>query len=145
MIAIGCDHGGFELKEQIKIWLAEKNLAVEDMGCRDLQSVDYPDFARKVAEAVSEKKAERGILICGTGIGMSIAANRVRGVRATLVHDGFTARMSRMHNDSNVLCLGARVLGVEIARDCLEVWLETDFEGDRHQGRLNKIEDLCRG
>lgn len=145
MIAIGCDHGGFELKEQIKTWLAEKNLAVEDMGCQDLQSVDYPDFARKVAEAVSEKKAERGILICGTGIGMSIAANRVQGVRATLVHDGFTARMSRMHNDSNVLCLGARVLGVEIAHDCLEVWLETDFEGDRHQGRLNKIEDLCRG
>jgi ribose 5-phosphate isomerase B len=144
MIAIASDHGGFELKEQVREWLKELGADVDDFGCYDRSSVDYPDYAGKVAQAVADGRVERGVLICGTGIGMSIAANRVAGVRATLVHDAFTARMSRQHNDSNVLVLGGRVLGVEVAKDIVTLWYQTAYEGDRHQRRLDKIETLCR-
>ena len=141
MLAIGADHGGFELKEQLKALLDELGVAYTDMGVHENTRVDYPDYAFAVATEVAEGRAERGILVCGTGIGMSIAANKVPGIRATLVHDEYTARMSRAHNDSNVLCLGGRVLGVEIARAALRVWLDTPFEGNRHQQRLDRIAD----
>ncbi len=144
-IALASDHGGYALKEQLKGWLKELNVEVNDLGCPDESSVDYPDYAGQLTEAVSKGSVERGILVCGTGIGMSIAANRVTGVRATLVHDGFTARMSRMHNDSNVLVLGGRVLGVEIAKEILDIWLNTRYEGGRHQDRLDKIEKISCG
>lgn len=143
MIAIASDHGGLELKNQVRLWLEELGAEVLDMGCDGSASVDYPDYAEKVARAVAEGRAERGVLVCGTGIGMSIAANRFRGVRATLVHDAFTARMSRQHNDSNVLVLGGRVLGVEVARDIVALWYTTPYEGDRHQRRLDKLDSCC--
>ncbi len=139
MIALASDHGGFALKEKVKAWLAQLGHECLDLGCPDESSVDYPDYAAKLAGAIAEKRAERGILICGTGIGMSIAVNKFAGIRAALVHDAFTARMSRLHNDSNVLVLGGRVLGDEVARDIVGLWLETPFEGDRHQRRLDKI------
>lgn len=141
MLAIGADHGGFELKEQLKALLDELGVAYTDLGVHENTRVDYPDYAFAVATEVAEGRADRGILVCGTGIGMSIAANKVPGIRATLVHDEYTARMSRAHNDSNVLCLGGRVLGIEIARAALRVWLETPFEGSRHQQRLKQIAD----
>lgn len=140
MIAIASDHGGFSFKEIIKAWLTEMDLPFLDLGCPDESSVDYPEYADKLVKAVANKEVERGILICGTGIGMSISANRMPGIRATLVHDAYTARMSREHNDSNVLVLGGRVLGVEVARDILDIWINTPFGGDRHQRRLDKIE-----
>jgi len=140
MIAIASDHGGYSFKEIVKAWLAEMDVPCTDLGCHDESSVDYPEYADRLAKAVANKEVERGILICGTGIGMSISANRVPGIRATLVHDAFTARMSREHNDSNVLVLGGRVLGVEVAKDILNIWLNTPFGGDRHQRRLDKIE-----
>lgn len=143
MIAIASDHGGLELKNLVRQWLTELGAEVEDMGCHGPESVDYPDYAAKVACAVAQGRAERGVLVCGTGIGMSIAANRVAGVRATLVHDAFTARMSRQHNDSNVLVLGGRVLGVEVARDIVTLWYTTPFEGGRHQQRLDKLNTCC--
>jgi len=141
VLAIGADHGGFELKEQLKALLDELGVAYSDLGVHENTRVDYPDYAFAVATQVAEGTAERGILVCGTGIGMSIAANKVPGIRATLVHDEYTARMSRAHNDSNVLCLGGRVLGIEIARAAVQAWLETPFEGSRHQQRLQKIAD----
>ncbi len=139
MIAIASDHGGYELKQLIGQWLAERGLEVTDHGCVDGESVDYPDYAAKVAQDVAAGRAQKGVLVCGTGIGMSIAANKFPGIRATLVHDEFTARMSRMHNDSNVLVLGGRVLGVETAKGILDVWLNTEYEGGRHQRRLDRI------
>ena len=139
MIAIGCDHGGFALKQQIVAHLQAKGLAVRDYGCFSEQSVDYPDFALPVAEAVARGKAEKGILICGTGIGMSIAANKVPGVRAALCHDCFSARATREHNDSNVLAMGARVIGPGLALEIVDIWLNTAFTGGRHQARVNKI------
>ncbi len=138
-IAVGSDHGGFEFKEMVIAFLREIGQEVVDVGCFSTDSVDYPDYADKVCENVQNASCERGILICGTGIGMSIAANRHRDIRAALCHEAYTARMSREHNNANVLCLGGRVLGPEIALDVVGTWVETEFAGGRHQRRLDKL------
>ncbi len=138
-IAIGADHGGFDLKKTILETLTGLGHEVTDYGCHSTKSVDYPDFAEKVARAVSEGVFERGILICGTGIGMSIAANRFSNVRCALCHNLYTARLSREHNDANILAMGGRVIGDGIAREMVRVFLETAFEGGRHTKRLDKI------
>ncbi|MCP2520726.1 ribose 5-phosphate isomerase B [SCandidatus Aminicenantes bacterium Aminicenantia_JdfR_composite] len=142
MIAIGSDHAGFRLKEKIKDFLKKREVEFYDFGPENEDSVDYPDFGEKVAKAVSQGKAERGILICGSGLGMTIVANKFKGVRATLCHDEYTAKMSRAHNDSNLLTLGARVLDEEMALKIVEIWLDTPFEGGRHLRRLNKIKEI---
>lgn len=136
-IAVGSDHGGFELKELIVQFLGELGQEVESVGCHSLESVDYPDLAEKVCTAVRTGVCDCGILVCGTGIGMSIAANRHRDIRAALCHEAFTAKMSREHNNANVLCLGGRVIGPEIALDIVKTWVETAFAGGRHQRRLD--------
>ena len=138
-IAVGSDHGGFELKQLIVKFLNEIGQDIDDVGCYDTQSVDYPDLAETVCSKVQSGECERGILICGTGIGMSIAANRYRDIRAALCHESYTARMSREHNNANVLCLGGRVLGQEIALDVAATWVKTEFAGGRHQRRLDKL------
>lgn len=139
-VAIGADHGGFRLKEALKKLLEELGHEVRDFGPeRGDASVDYPDFALPLARAVAAGEWDRGILICGTGIGMSIAANKVPGVRCALAHDVYSARMTREHNDSNVLALGERVIGVGLAEEIVRVWLSTPFSGGRHQRRLDKI------
>lgn len=139
MLAIGSDHGGFLLKEKIKGYLEEIGVEFTDFGTFNAEAVDYPDFALKVARAVAEGRAEKGILCCGTGIGVSIAANKVPGVRAALCGDTFSARASRQHNDANILTLGERVTGPGLALDIVKVWLESEFEGGRHENRLQKI------
>ncbi len=139
-IVIGSDHGGFELKEQIKKTLTELEYEITDVGCFSDSSVNYPEIAQQVAKKISVEEFSKGILICGTGIGMSLAANRFPKVRATLCHDHVTARLSREHNDSNILAMGARVLGAEIANDILLTWLKTDFEGGRHLTRINMLD-----
>jgi len=141
-IVIASDHGAFELKEKLKARLEKLGYKTVDMGTHSSESVDYPDFATKVARVISEKEFERGILLCGTGIGMSIAANKWPGVRAAPVYDNYTARMSRMHNNSNILVLGGRTTGEETAYDILETWLNTPYEGGRHDKRIQKISDL---
>jgi ribose 5-phosphate isomerase B len=142
-LAIGADHGGVELKQEIVKFLQSiKNIEVSDYGTLTRDSVDYPDYGRTVSEAVSQGTVDRGILICGTGIGMSIVANRFPRVRAALCHDNFTARMSRLHNDANVLVMGERVIGRGVALDIVKAWLETEFEGSRHQRRLDKIREI---
>src|SRR3990170_1735274 len=142
-LGIGCDHGGFELKEEILKFLKKiANITVIDFGASGRDSVDYPDYGRKVSEAVSNGTVDRGILVCGTGIGMSIVANRFPKFRAALCHDHFTAQMSRLHNDANVLVMGERVIGRGVACDILKTWLDTEFEGGRHQTRLAKIRQI---
>jgi ribose 5-phosphate isomerase B len=142
-LAIAADHGGFDLKEEIlKFIRGVKNIEVSDFGPASKESVDYPDFGAKVSEAVSAGSTDRGILICGTGIGMSMVANRYPRVRAALCHDHFTARMSREHNDANVLVMGERVIGKGVALEIVKTWLETEFAGGRHLTRLNKIADI---
>lgn len=143
-IALGADHAGFHLKEALKGWLIDHGYQIVDYGTHSTEPVDYPDYAAQVAEAVADQKVDRGVLVCGTGIGMTIAANKVPGVRAALCSDLYTARMSREHNDANVLALGGRLMGSEMALDILRMWLETDFAGDRHRRRLDKIGDLER-
>jgi len=143
-IALGADHAGFELKEALKGWLIDQGYQVLDYGTHSTDSVDYPDYAAQVALAVADQKVERGVLVCGTGIGMAITANKVPGVRAALCSDLYTARMSREHNDGNVLTLGGRLMGREMAVDILRMWLETDFAGGRHQRRVDKIADVER-
>ena len=143
-VALGADHAGFHLKEALKGWLIDHAYQVVDYGTHAAESVDYPDYAEQVAEAVAEGKVERGVLVCGTGIGMTITANKVPGVRAALCADLYTARMSREHNDTNVLALGGRLMGPEMALDILRMWLEADFSGGRHRRRLDKIGDLER-
>jgi len=138
-MVIASDHGGLELKDAIKRCLVSRGLSVRDFGTDNGDSVDYPDFGEKVARAVSGGEAERGILICGTGIGMSIVANKFPGVRAALVNDPFTARMAKEHNNANVLVMGGRVITPEVACRLVEIWLDSQFEGDRHQRRLDKI------
>ncbi len=135
-IAIGSDHGGVDMKDIVVVYLKELGHTVMDAGCFTKDSVDYPDFAEKVCTSVQEEECELGILVCGTGIGMSIAANRHRFIRAALCHEAYTARMSRQHNNANILCLGGRVLGIEIALDIVGAWVETPFEGGRHQRRI---------
>lgn len=141
-IAIGSDHGGFFLKEEIKRLLEELGIAYQDFGCHSPESVDYPDIAEVVGEAVARGEYPRGILICGTGIGISIAANKIPGVRAALCHDTFSARATREHNDANILCMGERVIGFGLAREVVRTWLEGSFAGGRHQRRVDKIRQL---
>ncbi|MGE5173665.1 MAG: ribose 5-phosphate isomerase B [Betaproteobacteria bacterium] len=142
-LAIGCDHGGFELKQEIlKFIKTIANIQVSDFGPAGKESVDYPDYGAKVSEAVSRGTVDRGILICGTGIGMSIVANRYANVRAALCHDHFTAQMSREHNDANILVMGERVIGKGVALEIVQTWLDTEFAGGRHQKRLDKIQAI---
>lgn len=141
-VIIGSDHGGFRLKQELVALLEEMGIEVEDIGCHSLDSVDYPDYARPVAERVANGEFDRGILVCGTGIGMSIAANKVKGVRCAVVSDEFSARMSREHNQANVLAIGERVVGVDLAKSIVRVWIETEFAGERHQRRVEKIRAL---
>lgn len=138
-IAVGADHGGLHLKELAKKILAENNVEYVDLGTYSSESVDYPDIAQKVATAVATGEFDRGILICGTGIGVSISANKVKGIRAALCGDVFSAQMSREHNDANILCLGERVTGVGPADLIIRTWLKTEFAGGRHEGRVCKI------
>jgi len=142
MIAIGSDHGGLDLKNAIVESLREQQIECTDFGTDDSASVDYPDFAEKVAKAVASGTAKAGILICGTGIGMSISANKIPGIRAALVHDDFTAQMAAEHNDANILVMGGRVLSAEQGVRLVDVWLTSRFEGGRHQQRLDKITAL---
>jgi len=141
-IIIGADHAGFPLKEGLKGFLAERGLDVVDVGTYNGDPVDYPDFGRRVAESVSSGSVKRGILVCGSGVGMSITANRFPGVRGALCLDEDMARLSRMHNDSNVLILAGRKTDIETAKGIVKTWLETDFEGGRHQARLDKIKAI---
>lgn len=138
-IGIACDHAGLELKNEILPLLSDLIVEYIDYGTRSPESVDYPDFGEKVSEAVSSGAIERGILICGTGIGMSIVANKFPHVRASLCNDLFTAKMSRLHNDANVLVLGGRILGKDLAKEIVKTWISTPFEGERHCTRLKKI------
>ena len=142
MLAIASDHGGLGLKNIIGEWLAQKGIDYEDMGTFSEESVDYPDYGALVARAVVEGRAERGILVCGTGIGMSIVANKFPGIRAALVHDEFTAKMAGEHNCANILVLGGRVLEASHACELVRIWLNTPFAGGRHQRRLDKIAAL---
>lgn len=141
-IAIGCDHAGVALKNKIIPVLEELDIEWEDYGTKDEESVDYPDFGEKVSEAISKEKIERGILICGTGIGMSIVANKFPGVRAALCSEDYSAKMSRLHNDANVLVLPGRIIDGKTAQDIVKVWFTTSFEGGRHQRRLDKIKTI---
>ena len=138
-IAVASDHAGFDLKEILKRDLQEAGHEVLDLGTHSTASVDYPDFGRAMGEAIASGKVARGVLVCGSGIGISIAANRNPKVRAALVHDETTARLSREHNDANVVAFGSRVIGVEIAREALKVFLPTDWLGGRHAGRVDKL------
>jgi ribose 5-phosphate isomerase B len=141
-VAVGADHAGFALKEDLKGYLKEQGYEVLDVGTDALESVDYPDFAAAVAEAVAAGEVPWGLLICGTGIGMAIAANKVAGVRAACCGDPFSARMARAHNDANVLTMGGRVVGVGLAREILQAWLASAFEGGRHARRTAKVRAL---
>lgn len=138
-VAIAADHGGYRLKAEITKLLDEMNVKYDDFGCHCEDSVDYPDYALPVAEKVAKGEYDRGILICGTGIGMSIAANKVPGIRCALVHDTFSARATREHNDSNILAMGERVIGPGLALEIVKIWLETEFAGGRHERRVEKI------
>jgi ribose 5-phosphate isomerase B len=140
MIVIASDHAGVALKAELIEIIREEARDVRDLGPADTQSVDYPDYAHRVAEAVSSGEAEMGVLVCGTGIGMSLSANRHPGIRAALCHDAFTAEMARRHNDANILCMGARVIGGGVAAQMTKIFLATNFEGGRHQRRVDRIE-----
>ena len=141
-IAIASDHGGFDLKENIIAFILKKGLEIDNLGAHSTDSVDYPDYGIKLAQAITDKKFVRGILICGTGVGMSIVVNRFPGIRGTLCSDVYTAKMCREHNDSNILIMGGRVIEVSLAIEILETWLNTEFEGGRHQRRLDKIKNI---
>ena len=141
-LAIGADHAGYALKEEIRRALAAEGIAVEDLGAHSTDSVDYPDFAQRVAEAVASGRVEGGVLVCGTGIGMGITANKIPGVRAAVCHDLDTARLAREHNDANVLCLGGRLLAPPAAIRIVQAWLGASFAGGRHERRIEKIRAL---
>jgi len=141
-LIMGCDHAAVELKTTIKTFLAEQGIAVTDVGTHGPDSVDYPDFGHEVAGRVASGEFQRGILICGTGLGMSMTANRHRGVRAALCNGLFSATMSRQHNDANLLVLGGRVIGDVLALEIVRTWLTTDFEGGRHQQRIDKLDKI---
>lgn len=138
-IAIGCDHAAYSFKEEIKAYLTEKGHEVVDKGCYSPERVDYPDHGIAVGEAVASGECERGVVICGSGIGISIAANKVRGVRCALCSEPLSARLSRNHNDANVLAMGARLIGLEMGKAIVDAWFAAEFEGGRHTGRLEKI------
>ena len=142
MIAIGCDHGGYELKEHIIKHLENSGYEYKDFGCFDENSVDYPDIAKLVCNSINEKESDCGILICGTGIGISIAANKIKGIRAAHCHDIYSAEMTKRHNNSNVICMGGRVIGRELAFGIIDAWMCAKFEGGRHQQRIDKICEL---
>lgn len=142
MIAIGSDHAGFEMKEALKAHLKERGYEVRDFGTDSEASCDYPEFAHAVAHAVADGEAEQGVLVCGTGIGMSMAANKVKGIRAAVIGDAFSAKATREHNDANVLCLGARVIDLEKATEFLDIFLDTPFSnGENHVRRIGKLGD----
>ncbi|PIP49178.1 MAG: ribose 5-phosphate isomerase B [Chloroflexi bacterium CG07_land_8_20_14_0_80_45_17] len=141
-IALGCDHRGFRIKQAIMEFLPKLNHDYHDFGCYNIESVDYPDIAQKVGEAVISGDFDQGILICSTGIGMSMAANKIKGIRAALCHDTFTAQRARQDNDANILCLGAENVDVDLALEIVRTYLSTNFEGGRHILRLNKIKAL---
>lgn len=140
-VAIASDHGGIHIRAEIMTLMEEMGIEYEDFGCECSNSVDYPDYAIPVAEKVASGEFDRGILICGTGIGMSISANKVKGIRCALVHDLFSAKATREHNDSNMLAMGERVIGPGLAREIAKTWLTTDFQGGRHLNRITKITD----
>ena len=143
MIAIGCDHGGYELKEKVIHYLEEKKIPYRDMGCNSRESVDYPVYGHAVAKAVADGSCEKGIVICTTGIGISISANKVQGIRCALCSDTLSARMTRLHNDANVLAMGAGIIGENLALDIVDTFLNTAFSGEeRHQSRIDLIEKL---
>ena len=141
-ILIGSDHAAYQMKETIKSYLENQGYAVQDVGPQDTGSVDYPDFGIAVACAISSGKFKRGILMCGTGLGMSMVANRFPGVRAALCNDIFSAALSRQHNDANILVMGGRVIGDVLAQEIVKVWLHTDFEGGRHQNRIDQVDRM---
>jgi len=141
-IAIASDHGGFSLKENIIAFLIKKGLEIDNLGTHSTDSVDYPDYGIKLAQAIIDKKFLRGILICGTGVGMSIVVNRFPGIRGALCSDVYTARMCREHNDSNILIMGGRIIDISLAIEILETWLNTEFKGGRHQRRLDKMNQI---
>jgi len=143
-IVLGSDHGGFYLKEEIAKWLEARSIEVVDVGAYNTDSVDYPDISAKAAKEILEGRCERGILVCGTGIGIGIAANKIDGIRAALCHDVYSARKSREHNDANILTLGERVVGIGAALLVVEEWLKAEFEGGRHEKRVAKIKELER-
>ena len=138
-VAIACDHAGFPIKSILKTELEKSDHQVIDLGTHSQDSVDYPDFGFALASALGKNEADFGVLVCGSGIGISIAANRHPQVRAALVHDALGAKMCRLHNDANVICFGGRMIGEEVAKDCLDIFLRTDFEGGRHARRVNKL------
>jgi len=141
-IALGADHAGVALKDQLKQWLVERGDTVSDQGTHSTESVDYPDFAAAVAREVADGRADRGVLVCGTGLGMAMAANKVAGIRAVPIVDEASARLSREHNDANVIALGARITALEEAQELLRIFLVTAFQGGRHQRRIDKISAL---
>lgn len=142
MIAIGSDHGGYELKQEVMKHLKEKDIEFKDYGCFSPESVDYPDMAANVCEAIQKKECDLGILICGTGIGISMAANKHKGIRAACCSDTFSAKYTRLHNDANVLCFGGRVVGAGLACMMVDEFLNAEFEGGRHQRRIDKIAQI---
>lgn len=142
MLAIGCDHGGFELKNHIIKYLQDKGISVKDFGTYSEDSIDYPDCAKPVCEAIQNGEFDKGILICGTGIGISMAANKFKGIRAALCSDVYSAKMTKMHNNANVICLGGRVTGRELAFMIVDTWLDAEFEGGRHANRIAKIHEI---
>ena len=142
MIAIGSDHGGYKLKEEIKRYLEEKQIQYKDLGCMSEESVDYPNIAKAVAKQVQSKECEKGILVCRSGIGMSICANKFKGIRCTPCHNEYTAKFSRLHNDSNILAIGADDVTINEAICILRMWLATNFEGGRHEERIKLIEKI---
>jgi len=144
-IAIGSDHAGFALKQDVLAYVRSLGHECQDFGTYDAGSVDYPDFARPVAESVARGEYERGILMCGTGIGVCMTANKVKGIRAALCHEPFSAYLSRSHNDANVLCMGGRIIGPGLAHEIVRVWLESEFAGERHARRVAKINALDEG
>ena len=141
-IAIASDHGGFDLKKSVMGVLEDEGFEIDDLGTSSAESVDYPDFGIKLAQAILEQKVDRGIVICGTGVGMSIVVNRFPGIRGTLCSDIYTAKMCREHNDSNILIMGGRVISKDLALEIVRIWLKTEFEGGRHQRRLDKINEI---
>lgn len=145
MLVIGSDHGGFLLKQEIKKHLEEKGVDFVDVGCYDENSVDYPDVAKAACDKITSGECDIGILICGTGIGMSLVANKVAGIRCVVCSEPYSAQLSRMHNDTNMLALGARVVGTELAKMIARIWLQTAFEGGRHQNRVDMITAIEQG
>ncbi|HEY9899355.1 MAG TPA: ribose 5-phosphate isomerase B [Pantanalinema sp.] len=139
-IALGSDHAGFDLKEALEAWLLSQGHVVSDLGCHDTTRTDYPPIAHALAREITSGRAERGVLVCGSGIGVSIAANRIEGARAALVNEPVSARLAREHNDANIVCLGARLVGPDMAQEILRVFLETPFEGGRHEARVAMID-----